>query len=195
MKANGISISEGNTKTGSVPSVSLLACASCPKDVPCTRDCYVVRNMYWRSSTKKAHKGNLVQAKREPEKYFGTVSRYVAKKKPRLFRWHISGDMLSQDYLNNVKAVAIGNPATRYLAFTKYHTLNWKDKPDNLTVVYSMWPGWGDADAVAGPRAWMQDGTEDRVPADALECPGNCESCGMCWALPSLGRDVVFHKH
>ena len=40
-----------------------------------------------------------------------------------------------------------------------------------------------------------EDGSEVRVPKDAIECPGNCESCGMCYELDRLGRDVVFHKH
>src|ERR1035437_875610 len=34
---------------------------------------------------------------------------------------------------------------------------------------------------------------ETRVPADAIACPGNCESCGMCYELERLGHDVVFH--
>ena len=45
------------------------------------------------------------------------------------------------------------------------------------------------------PEGTMQDGTETRVPEDAIRCPGNCETCGLCYELPRLGRDVVFHKH
>ena len=44
------------------------------------------------------------------------------------------------------------------------------------------------------PLAYMQDGTEKRV-TNALECPGNCETCGMCWNLKSLNKNVVFKKH
>jgi hypothetical protein len=43
--------------------------------------------------------------------------------------------------------------------------------------------------------AWMQDGTETRIPKGAIECHGNCETCGLCYELPRLGVDVVFHKH
>lgn len=195
MKINGVSISDGNRKTGAVPSVSLLACESCPKNAPCKADCYVVRNMYWRDTIKNAHASNLKLARVDPGSYLDAVMVYLERKAPRLFRWHISGDMLDQDYVDGVVYIARAFPEIRFLAFTKRHDLDYRGAPDNLTIVYSMWPGWGDADTVKGPRAWMQDGTETRVPADAIECPGNCETCGMCWSLPSLKRDVVFHKH
>ena len=34
---------------------------------------------------------------------------------------------------------------------------------------------------------------ETRVRVDAVACPGNCESCGMCYKLERIGHDVVFH--
>ena len=37
-------------------------------------------------------------------------------------------------------------------------------------------------------------GTETRIPEGSLECPGDCNHCGMCWALPEIGKDTYFHK-
>jgi hypothetical protein len=96
--------------------------------------------------------------------------------------------------------IARQNPRTRFLAFTKaFKIVNVYESraalPSNLAVIFSTWAGMK-IDNPHGHRiAWMQDGTEDRVPDDAVECPGKCESCGICFRLPKLGRDVVFQKH
>jgi hypothetical protein len=88
----------------------------------------------------------------------------------------------------------VWNPSTIFLAFTKRYDLEYSEIPENLTIIFSMWPGVPDTAPRGFPRAWMQDGTEDRVPDDALESPGICHNCGMCWQLAKIGRDVVFHK-
>jgi hypothetical protein len=128
------------------------------------------------------------------------IATRVAKAKPRLFRWHVAGDILSTDYLGGMCKIAAVNPTTHFLAFTKaFNIVNQYEAdqalPGNLAIIFSAWPGM-EFDNPHGHRvAWMQDATETRVPADAIECPGNCESCGLCYELPKVGRDVVFHKH
>ena len=68
-----------------------------------------------------------------------------------------------------------------------------KNLPNNLTIVISVWPGLRIPNSKL-PKAFMQDGTENRIN-NAIECPGNCENCGMCWNLSKLGKNVVFNKH
>ena len=67
--------------------------------------------------------------------------------------------------------------------------------PTNLVLVFSSWPAMSFSNPHGHRVAWMQDGTETRVPKNAISCPGNCESCGMCYELDRLARDVVFHRH
>jgi hypothetical protein len=57
-------------------------------------------------------------------------------------------------------------------------------------------PLWGNTRKKL-PRAWLYDPDcpDPRIPNDAIWCPGNCESCGMCWDLPNIGKDVVLIKH
>ena len=43
--------------------------------------------------------------------------------------------------------------------------------------------------------AWCDDGEETRIPADAIECPGNCNECRVCWYLSKLDKDTKFKKH
>ena len=124
----------------------------------------------------------------------------LAEAKPRLFRWHVAGDILSTAHLGGMCRIAAANPGTHFLAFTKaFEIVNrYEDHeaiPANLVLVFSGWPGMSFSNPHGHRVALMQDGTETRVPADAIECPGNCESCGMCYELERLGHDVVFHKH
>jgi hypothetical protein len=151
-------------------------------------------------ATRKAWSRNDRIARHHPDLYFTQIAARVAKSKPHLFRWHVAGDILSEEYLRGMCWIAAINPITHFLAFTKaFPIVNRHEDhqaiPDNLVIVFSAWPGMQFDNPYGHRVAWMQDGTETRVPADAITCPGNCESCGLCYELPKLGRDVVFHKH
>lgn len=190
-------ISNGNSKLGAIPNISLIPGRDCG-DVPCKKECYALKAWKAYPSARKAWQGNSRNAHSNPAAYFDAVRTYLTKRQPRFFRWHVAGDFLSQDYLESVNTIASEFPAIRFLAFTKRHDLDFSNAPANLAIVFSMWPGWGNPQAARDlglPIAWMDDGNESRIPTDAIECPGNCESCGMCWNLRKLGRDVTFAKH
>lgn len=191
-----IRIADGNSKLGKVPNISLIPGKDCGNCQSCVKDCYAVK--FWRMhpTVRAAWSANSELCHGDRNAYFDGVRAYLADKRPKYFRWHVAGDILDQDYLERMKAIARAFPQTSFLCFTKMHSLRFSRLPRNLTVVASMWPGLQPHRNVAKlPKAWMQDGSETRVPDDAVPCPGNCESCGMCWALPMLERDVVFHKH
>lgn len=195
-----VAISRGNRKLGAILNVSTEPVRCCPKGIPCAEGCYALKSIRLYPDTRKAWAKNCRIAKTNPRNYFAQISKVVADRRPRHFRWHVAGDILSLDYLHRMCRIASHNPRTRFLAFTKAFTVvnayeNTRALPNNLAVIFSGWPGMK-IDNPHGHRiAWMQDGTEDRVPEDALECPGNCEGCGICFRLPRLGRDVVFQKH
>jgi hypothetical protein len=202
MKRNQqVSISEGNRKLGGVMNVSTSPRKCCPKDVPCaTEGCYALKAYRLYPGTRKAWNRNARIAKRHPDSYFGQIAARVAKAKPRLFRYHVAGDILSEDYLRGMCRIADQNPNTHFLAFTKAfdivnHYEDLESIPGNLVIVFSAWPGMNFQNPHNHRVAWMQDGTETRVPKDAIQCPGNCETCGLCYELSRLGVDVVFHKH
>lgn len=197
-KNSHVTVSDGNSKLGAIPNISLMPCRDCGKDVPCARGgCYAVNILRYAPSAKRAWEGNSRTARNNPEAYFTAVRTYLVDNAPTFFRWHVAGDFLNQHYTDEVKAIAREYPEVRFLAFTKRHDLSFAGRPENLTIVFSMWPGWQpNMRRVAHlPKAYMQNGSEDRVPKDAIHCPGNCEHCGMCWNLPKLGKSVVFQKH
>lgn len=150
--------------------------------------------------TRKAWAKNARIAKANPKRYFSQIANSIADRRPRQFRWHVAGDILSVDYLRQMCRIAVRHPRTQSLAFTKaFNVVNdYEDiaaLPANLVVIFSAWPRMKIDNPHGHCIAWMQDGTEGRVPKDALECPGDCENCGTCFQLPKLRRDVVFQKH
>jgi hypothetical protein len=155
-------VSDGNMKLPGIPNNALPPIKACPKGVPCASTCYAQKAYRCYPSAKAAWDANLAELRRNPTSYFASICTYLEAKQPEFFRWHVSGDIQDQQYLD------------------------------------SMWPGWGNADAVKAQGlsiAWMQDGTETRIPSDAMKCPGRCDTCGACWGLAKRGIDVVFKKH
>lgn len=187
-----VSISQGNLKMGNVASVSLPPIAACGNCRHCARDCYARKAYRLYPATRAAWDRNLQLARDDRAGYFAQVRDSL--RRPRFFRWHVAGDILDQDYLDRMKAIARELPAVKFWAFTKMHDLDFRRLPRNLTIVLSMWPGMPVPRSKL-PRAWMQDGTETRIPTNAIECPGNCETCGACAELRKIGRDVFFRKH
>ena len=195
-----ISISDGNTKMGKVPSVSLTPCVSCAKDAPCRKRCYILKAFRMYEATRKAYRSNLTAYRRNPSGYFAAIDAYLNRKQSKYFRFHVGGDCPDAKYMLHVVAMASKHPNTTFLLFTKRYQwvsdiMDKMSLPSNLSIVLSAWPGYDMHNPHGLPVAWMQDGTETRVPDTALPCPGNCETCGLCFKLAATGCDVVFNAH
>ena len=190
-----ITISPSNMKTGKIPSISLPPIVTCNPNAKCHKDCYVLKSYRLYPHVREAYQKNLNTFKTNPELYFQSISDWLTIKKPDYFRYHNSGDIPNLNYLNNIINIAKLHPKVKFLLFTKQYKFikHFKDLPSNLSIVISAWPGMR-LPKTTLPLAYMQDGTEKRV-TNALECPGNCETCGMCWNLKSLNKNVVFKKH
>ena len=190
-------ISLGNTKLGTIPNVSTCPGRDCG-DVPCRKKCYAHKALRQYKEVRNCWRRNSTNAKRNLDGFMEGVRDYLCDRSPKWFRWHVAGDIHSQLYLDEMIAIAREYPDTKFLCFTKRHDMTYRKLPSNLSIVFSMWPGWGDARKARNrglPIAWMQDGKETRIPDDAIECPGHCDSCGMCWNLKKIGRDVYFPVH
>lgn len=196
-----VHISAGNSKMGSVPSFSLPSGLTCSAEACKTcfcEGCYARKLERFRPSVHRAYAENFALAREDLPALEAYLNWFFASPSaPRLFRVHVSGDFFSADYLSMWLRVAASHPDTRFLAFTKqYALLQSVSVPANFRIVLSAWPG---VELPAGladrfPVAWMQDGRETRVPADAFPCSGNCAACGECWKLAPL-QNVVFRKH
>jgi ferredoxin len=189
-----VTIADGNSKLGVLPAISLIPGRDCGNCEVCIKSCYALKAWRQYPGTRAAWERNSTAARDHRQQYFTDIGAYLTKYRPAYFRWHVAGDILDQDYFERMMRLARQHPATRFLAFTKMYGLDFRGRPRNLTIVLSMWPGLRNP-TKSLPRAWYQDGTETRVPESAIHCPGNCETCGMCWDLPRIGRDVVFFRH
>lgn len=197
-----IKLSKGNSKMGSIPSVSLPAIKTC-RQCACQEKCYAYKLERLRPAVRNAYQHNLEVLLKEPETYWREVEASVMMS--RFFRFHVSGDIPTQEYLANMVAVAGRNSHCEILCFTKrYEMVNEfieknGELPSNLHMIFSGWIGLDMVNPFSLPEAHVRyrDGSTT-AREDAIECGGNCTECalteGGCWNLQK-GQQVVFNEH
>ena len=200
-EAMKIHISNGNSKLGTIANISLTPGRTCSPEAckTClTGGCYAMKSYRMYKNVRAAWDANtdlvlndLASMETDLLKYFSAVTA------PRFFRIHVGGDFVTREYAAMWARVAAACPGTNFLAFTKqWDIIRGIEFPANASIVLSAWPG------ITIPEdlrklysvAWLDDGTED-IPEDAIECPGNCTTCGVCWSLAKRHLDVKFRKH
>jgi hypothetical protein len=188
-----VHVSEGNRKIGITGNISLPPVITCVPGVPCAvRDCYA-KLCFQYPTPREQWTENLDTWKQDPLYYFSEIAYACNKRGYEFFRWHVGGDIPNQEYLGGMKFVAELAPNTLFMAYTKRYELNYRDRPKNLVIIMSCWPGYRLPENSL-PRFWVQDNTDRRVPASAFQCPGECETCRKCWHLKT-GESVVIQKH
>lgn len=201
MKVMGAFISEENIKLGKIGSVSILPREGCRNNCECRNgNCYAIKMTKYHHSVRHSWGTNLKLAISEPGRYFNSISAYLETRKPDVFRWHVAGDILNEDYRKRMFAIARKFPSVRFLCFTKmYALINRVQKryfPPNLRIVFSAWPGYPMENRHNLPVAYMLDkkNPDPRIPKDAILCKKRCDECLLCWDLPD-GASVYFKKH
>ena len=196
-----VSISKGNTKMGSIPSVSLPPIITCKNCSSCSKDCYAAKLCRIYKSVKAAYDRNYEILKADRNAYFTQVK--AAAMVNRYFRFHVSGDIIDQDYLDRMVKVARECKGTTFLAFTKnYEDVNAyfakHKQPKNLKLIFSL-PF--DGAIIDNPHnlptaAVIFKGKEP--DASWKICGGNCTECACrgvgCWELKK-GETIAFYKH
>lgn len=216
---SNVKISTGNSKLGNIPSVSLPAGTTCRKDCDCNKKCYAQRIERLRPSVKNAYEHNYILLKEQPDIYWREVEASIMMS--RFFRFHVSGDIPDENYLDNMIHIAKRNSHCEILCFTKQYefvsdcitrrlaandicgdgqVVSYKDViPENLHIILSGWTGLEMYNPYNLPEAHIRfkDGSTTARP-DAKECGGNCTECllteGGCWTLDT-GKQVVFNEH
>lgn len=198
-----VSISRGNSKMGSIPSVSLPSVKTCREGTKCSDGCYARKIERLRPSVKNAYQNNLDILESNPEVYWREVEAAIMVS--RFFRFHVSGDIPDKEYFSNMVNVARRNPHCEILCFTKkYEIVNESldvgvEIPRNLHIVFSAWRDMEMVNPYHLPEAHVRykDGFTT-ASDDAIDCPGNCTECACtddgCWVIES-GQQVVFNYH
>ena len=125
----------------------------------------------------------------------------------RFFRYHSSGDIPDEAYLDMMVRVAGVCRKTSFLCFTKKYELvdEWirshGDLPENLSMVYSAWGDFVPENPFHLPTAYIRFRKEETlIPENAMQCSGYCGACvtsgKSCWDLRrGTGDCVVFNQH
>lgn len=197
-----VKVSKGNSKLGAIPSVSLPSIKTC-RQCACQEKCYAQKLERLRPAVRNAYQHNLEVLSKEPETYWREVEASVMMS--RFFRFHVSGDIPTQEYLANMVAVAGRNSHCEILCFTKrYEMVNEfieknGELPSNLHMIFSGWIGLDMVNPFSLPEAHVRYRDSSTTASDdAVECGGNCTECalteGGCWSLQK-GQQVVFNEH
>lgn len=198
-----VKISTGNSKLGKISSVSLPAGLTCRNDCECHSKCYAKKLERLRPAVRNAYSHNLEILKTSPDTYWREVEAAIMMS--RFFRYHVSGDIPDETYLDNMCEIASRNPHCKMLCFTKkYEIVNsyvdsGKQIPGNLKIIFSVWRNLECKNPHLFPEAHVRyrDGTTTAC-IDARECRGNCSECAMtdegCWELGN-NEQVVFNEH
>ncbi len=185
-----IHISEGNSKLGGIPSVSLPPGLSCRPGVLCLKDCYA-RNICNRFGIVKLQwNENFRIYKEDPIRYFSQIDEFLETRRPRHFRWHVGGDCPDDKYFDHVELTAIRYPDVRFLMFTKVERYLLRGLEPNLYVVFSEWP-YHPMSKGSHSRSWVR--ADLRAPKDAFQCTGRCIDCLHCFT--KRGTNIVFKPH
>lgn len=201
--ANDAYISFNNRKMNGIPSVSTLPILTCP-NCDCKNGCYACKMCMLYKTVMNSYAKNTRLAINYPARYFDSIRHQLnGINIYRLFRWHVSGDIINAAYFAGMVDVANATLQTQFLAFTKrFDVVNsWLDAngdlPRNFTVVFSA---WDDDFTVPNPHnlpvAYCRGKSFkcDNIPTTAHECDGDCANCQRCFTLQK-GESVVFNQH
>jgi hypothetical protein len=197
-----VKISSGNSKLGSIQSVSLPSGITC-RECGCRSKCYAKRIEQRRQTVKRAYQSNYEVLNTDADTYWREVEASIMMS--RYFRFHVSGDIVDDAYLERMVSIAARQQHCEILCFTKkYELINSNLSaglmlPANLHIIFSAWIGLDLPNPFHLPEAHVRyrNGTTT-ARHGAYECGGNCSLCAVtdngCWSLRA-GEQVVFNEH
>jgi hypothetical protein len=186
-----IKISPGNSKIGKIPNISLIPIKDCGNCTYCRDKCYAMKAYRQYPAVRNAWGLNSAAFRESPVYASSIIMDYLKRNKPKYFRIHVAGDFLDQEHLDVWKGICGIIQGCQFMVNTKMFSLDYSDLPSNMHLRFSMWPEQPIPDT-SMPKAWLQDGTEKRIPKRVVECVGNCDDCLVCY---TTNKDVVFKIH
>ena len=188
---------------GAIATVNLPAVITCREDAPCYKQCYARRGNFAYSTVKGGIQKNLDAYLENPEGFFKVIDAELNMIPYKFFRYHSSGDIVNEQYLDLMCKLARKHKATKFLCFTKKYEmvntyLDTHRKPSNLILVLSNWDEWKCDNPHNLPTSYVKFNDETEIPKKAISCSGFCGECvnteSNCWNLKK-GQSVYFKKH
>ena len=194
MKYNDIFISEGNTKIGKIPSVSLDVGVTCSHKWVCNKSCYAKHIAAFRPNVREQWLHNTRMLLKDPKAYERSIMAFLAAREPRYFRWHVGGEVINAKHASLIKRIALYNPDTRFLLYTRRDDLPWKRRAPNLKIFFSFWQLCGEREVPKKLKGEALAIIGDEPDKRAMQCPGGCEDCMFCFKSTS-DKAVQFKVH
>ena len=180
-------ISKGNTKIGKAMNVSLPPILSCGNCKECKHFCYDIRAcLQYTNSVISARARNFALLKLDRNEYFRQIDVACTKRRTnKMFRWHVSGDIIDIDYLARMIDIARKHSDFTFWTYTKVYDIvnEYCDThggkaaiPGNLSIMFSEWRGM----EMKNPYGFGEFRAlylDENIPANTYYCPGNCDIC------------------
>lgn len=205
---NKITIMPGNNKLGKIPNISL------PPDKTCLFNCNFcyARKFYQWPNVKLAWDKNY-NFYISGEKYFDEIDLFLKKRKNKinLFRFHVGGDIIDNEYLIGMLELAKNNPEINFCTYTKKVDLIINCKvniPSNFVLILSTHPDNYYPEIKNFRKSWiigLNSNIYDEIISEkirnkeAIVCPAfrkeiKCEKCKICYRN-NIKKDIVFKLH
>ena len=197
---------QGNSKTGqNCRTVSLIPVHDCVNCYECSLLCYDLRNDCIYPSVLNDRAKNSALREANPTMFWKRVGELVNEECVTELRLNVGGDLRDEDFPLVNDYVALANPSTGILFFTKnYKGINaYMDKqiPEpNMKAIMSAWIGMEMENPHNLPcsHVMWENGKTTAPEYGAYMCQGNCSRCHFnregCWTLKN-GESVVFMAH
>ena len=182
----------GNSKTGIIPSFSVLPFLTCTNCKECGKYCYAAKNRFnfhrnienLAENTAAIRNLSMKELIDQFENFFNGLTVY------KYFRFNVAGDIagpIGTKYFDLILKVSLMHPETTFLMFTKnYERINlfleYGGKlPENLTIVFSQWDNNTFENPFDLPIAIVKMDENTNIPENAFHCSGDCANCLDCW--------------
>ena len=116
------------------------ALKTCPMAAACGKFCYANKGAYIWPVVKAAYEYRYQESKKANFPQV-VVSKLLKKRKLEKVRIHDAGDFYNKEYLYKWFKIAELMPNIEFYAYTKQVKMlkdNWKNKPDNFTIIFSI---------------------------------------------------------
>lgn len=197
-------ISKGNRKIGRVMNVSLapvLTCANCSE---CKMLCYDIKAVLQYRNVADARARNTALLLEDRAEYFRRIDDAISRRRlHKFFRWHVAGDIIDADYLDNMCTIARAHPDFVFWTYTKnYKVVNEYCErrggrvaiPENLSIMFSEWRGMPMVNPYGFPEFSVVF-KDDAVKPAGHYCPGNCDVCKATHRGCIAGETTYCHEH
>ena len=171
----------------------------------CKEKCYAANYIRRFANTCiPAYGENTLLARKNIAKYFAEIDNFISTKKVKIFRWHVSGEILSEAYYVNMRNLAIKHPEINFYVYTKAFDIieKYNTEIENFHLLVSQWHK-----CYKNPMGYAEfiydDGTEPELetvfhcPAvrkDGTETGITCEQCGRC-PNAKRGDKIAVYAH